>query len=513
MLKNQLMNKRKNPIMNVNFQRQIYLLLIFCFISLNCLSTYSDTIPPQHRVTLKEAHIGDREIDTKLLDSYELLPENIRQFYLQAREFFSGNSTADFNHPEILKAATKNDVMLMGGPLLGNLEMNRVIIWMRPSTSLPIVVKVKEISDGDEKLFVEKSVVPGKELQFILDGLAPDSKYSYTIEINRKEVAEGSFKTAPNSDAEGEFKLAFGSCFHKIGLHNPNLINQILSREPIAMMLLGDIAVDDRENQINMHRSDYQLRDVSKAWKNLAANVPLYTSWDDHDYFNNDLSGVPKGFIEADREAVRKVWQQNWNNPKNDQEGIYFNTQIGPVEIIMLDTRSLRQNNNRGKYGAYLGADQLKWLKKILKNSDAPFKVISSGTMWSDYITPGKDSWGTWDTLAREEMFSFIEAEKIAGVLLVSGDRHGARGFTIPRPSGFAFYEFEAASLGGVPGPDAMAKDTTYQLFGYHGNDEVAFGEFAFSTAKPNLQVTFRLINQYGKILEEHLITYDKLSP
>jgi alkaline phosphatase D len=124
--------------------------------------------------------------------------------------------------------------------------------------------------------------------------------------------------------------------------------------------------------------------------------------------------------------------------------------------------------------------------------------------MWSDFITPGKDSWGTWDTLAREELFNFIETEGISGVLLVSGDRHGARGFTIPRPSGFQFYEFQVASLGGVPGPVAMADDTSNQLFGYLGKDFIAFGEFTFDTSGDRPAVMFRLIDEHGQILEEH---------
>jgi len=156
--------------------------------------------------------------------------------------------------------------------------------------------------------------------------------------------------------------------------------------------------------------------------------------------------------------------------------------------------------------------EQFSWLKETLKNSEAEFKVISSGTMWSDYITPGKDSWGTWDTQTREEFFNFIEAENISGVLLTSGDRHGARGFTIPRQSGFAFYEFEVASLGGVPGPDAMAKDTTNQLFGYHGKDLIAFGEFTFNTTLPDPEVTFRLIHESGTVLYELTLTRSQLT-
>jgi alkaline phosphatase D len=479
----------------------------------NCLSASNDTIPPRHKVTLDEAHIGDLEIDTKLLDSYWLLPENTRAFYHSARAVFEGSPDADFTNTKIIEAAIKYNIPLIGGPMLGNLNADGVILWMRSSTTDPFVVKVTKQDGSIEKSYVMNPEVPGVEQRIMIDGLTSDTEYKYVIYSKKHRIAEGGFTTAPASDEKSIFKLAFGSCFHKIGLHNPNLITQILKSEPQAMMLLGDIAVDDRRNRINMHRSDYLLRDVSNPWRQLAGNVPLYASWDDHDYFDNDLGGIPKGFTEDDRTAVRTVWHQNWNNPENPNPGIYFNTHIGPVEMIMLDTRSFRENERRGEYGSYLGIEQFNWLKEILRNSEAPFKVISSGTMWSDYITNGKDSWGTWDTEAREELFDFIETEDIPGVLLVSGDRHGARGFTIPRPSGFTFYEFGVASLGGVPGPSAMAEDTAMQLFGYHGTETTAFGEFTFNTREDKPLVIFRLINEYGNILEEHYLPYSELTP
>ncbi len=490
---------------------RFFLLLLIVQISSNGFCSVNDTIPSRHKVTLPQAHIGNLEIDTKLMDSYVLLPENKREFYLNSRKVFTENSAADFTDEKILEAAQKFDLLLMGGPILGQLNSEGVSLWVRPSTNSPLIVKVNNPDLGIEKSFKQKSVKAGVEQRILLDGLLPDTEYKYAIFAKKSKVAEGSFTTAPPTDKNTLYRLTFGSCFHKIGLHNPNLVNEILKREPNAMMLLGDIAVDDRENQINMHRADYLLRDLSKAWSDLAANVPLYSAWDDHDYFNNDLSGIPQGFTNNDREKVREVWFQNWNNPVINEEGIYFNTRIGPVEVIMLDTRSCRDVNRRDEYGSYLGLEQIIWLKETLKNSDAPFKIISSGTMWSDYVTNGKDSWGTWDKQAREEIFSFIEEEKISGVLLISGDRHGARGFSIPRPSGFEFYEFEAASLGGVPGPDAMAKDTTNQLFGYHGTDAIAFGEFTFDTKADKPTVIFRLIDEFGTILEEHVLPYKQL--
>ncbi|MBN2395952.1 MAG: alkaline phosphatase family protein [Candidatus Atribacteria bacterium] len=498
----------------MRFKKLLYLYIIIAniFFSNNCFCQIKDPILPRHNVTLNEAHIGSAEIDTMLLNSYEVSPSNILRFYLDSRGVFE-KSNADFTSKQIVETALNNDTKLMGGPMLGDVKANGISIWFRPSNELPIHIKVIALNSDKESVYTLKPSAAGKEERLIINDLSPSMKYKYVVTSHDIIIAAGVFQTTPRIDEKKQVRVTFGSCFHKIGLHNPNLINSILKREPHAMMLLGDIAVDDRENNFSMHRSDYLLRDVSPAWKKLAANVPLYTSWDDHDYLNNDLSGVPEIFTKEDIEELRTLWRQNWNNPPNDAEGIYFNTRIGQVELIMLDTRSCREIEKRGEYGSYLGTEQMEWLKSVLKKSTATFKVISSGTMWSDYISNGKDSWGTWDIQAREEIFQLIEKEYISGVLLVSGDRHGARGFTIPRESGFKFYEFEPASLGGVPGPPSMANDTTNQLFGYHGKGLIAFGEFTFNMGVSKPQVTFRLIDEFGIIMEEHVLSYKMLTP
>ncbi|MEL6894997.1 MAG: alkaline phosphatase D family protein, partial [Planctomycetota bacterium] len=348
-----------------------------------------------------------------------------------------------------------------------------------------------------------------------ISGLSADHAYRFQIIRKDETIASGSFRTAPAPGRNGITRIAFGSCFHKIGLHNPNLIQSILARRPHAMMLLGDLAVDDRRQNINMHRADYQLRDVSSAWCDLVRNVPVYASWDDHDYLDNDLSGLAKGTTPDDRRALRDVWRTNWNNPASPKSanGIYFSSRIGDVEIIMLDTRSCRDIKRRGRADCYLGARQLKWLKQTLADSKATLKIISSGTMWSDFISNGKDSWGTWDPETRESLFQWIEDNEIPGVALVSGDRHGARGFRIPRPSGFSFYEFEPASLGGVSGPPAMAENCPHQLFGYGRDALIAFGEFVVDNSNQQPKITFRLIGESGNVLQEHPIAYQSLCP
>ena len=491
----------------------LYLLMVTVFTIGSCNTADTSYVAPHFDVRLKEAHIGNEEIDMKLLESYLSPPYWITDFYSEARSHLASNATARFTDVAIIRAAEKNQIAIMGGPLLGNLTENSITVWLRPATNNKLKINVKRPNDNKEKSFQINQVKAGTELRIVLNDLEPGCDYAYAVFTKAQKIAEGRFTTAPRANENAVFRVTFGSCFHKIGLHNPNLIQHILKRQPQTMMLLGDIAVDDRENRSNLHRSDYLLRDMSAPWQKLAANVPIYAAWDDHDYFNNDRGGVYGKYTEADRQAIREVWRENWNNPGNEGDGIYFNTRIGPVDIIMLDTRSCRENERRGEYGAYLGEAQQKWLLETLKTSTAPFKIISSGTMWSDYITPGKDSWGTWDTKGREEIYQLIEAEKIGGVLLISGDRHGARGFTIPRPSGYKFYEFEVATLGGVPGPSAMADDSSTQLFGYPGTGTIAFGEFTFDTTIDNPTVTFRLINQLGEILEEYIIKDKQLMP
>ena len=127
-------------------------------------------------------------------------------------------------------------------------------------------------------------------------------------------------------------------------------------------------------------------------------------------------------------------------------------------------------------------------------------------------MSKAKDSWGSWDIPGREEIFDFIEKNRIGGVLLLSGDRHGARGFKIKRPSGFTLHEFEAATLGGVPGPGPFAPDKSTQIFGYSGGLK-AFGEFTFDMSKPDPEVTFRLINEEAKELEKHTFRCSQLAP
>ncbi len=487
---------------------------LFCLIIFTVNQTTGQTYLNQfHR---EKARALDLQGSLHLLNLCEKQSENIQLIYKSAFNKFETN--LDYSFADLAKEndfrqfCEKNGMINLGGPMLGNVSPQGVNVWVR--TLYPTTVEVCVEGEGENKIFGPVNSSYETDLTAIVkvSGLKSDTKYKYNVKIDGKLLKtddETFFMTLPKENQAVKTNIAFGSCFHRWGLCNQRLSEQIRSRNPSAMLLNGDIAVQDRNNNIGMHRADYLLRDFHTAWKKLAASIPIYATWDDHDYFDNDLYNIPAGYTEDDKIAVCKVFRNSWNNPpygiEADNGGVFFRTRIGPADVIMLDNRYFREKNN------YLGDEQMKWLEEQLLDCKGPFIILSNGTMFSDFVSDGKDSWGAFDPEGREKIFSLIEKHKIGGVLLISGDRHGARGFRISRPSGFNFYEFGAASLGGRVGPPPIRADWNTQLYGVSG--EYAFGEFSFNTILPDPEVTFRLVHESGTVFYELTLSKSQLTP
>ncbi|MDQ8183301.1 alkaline phosphatase D family protein [Pelagicoccus sp. SDUM812005] len=449
-------------------------------------------------VSLKEAHQGTLEIDLRIMNQFKEQPRSVQDFYAAGRAALTGPDP-EAAIAEVCRAAGRRTI---GGPMLGDLTATGVAVWMHLPEADKVDVVVTRKGRSASKVF--KSAAAERIQSVRCEGLLPNTRYAYVVRDSKgRELGSGSFATAPAELSEDPFQIAFGTCFHKVGLHRPELMKLVQERGSKAMLVLGDSAVDDRKCDWGLINADYLLRNLSPVWQQLAANVPVFTSWDDHDYWHDDSSGTFSRGQSIDVDGLRKIWKRQWNNPDREarRKGVYFKTRMGPVDFICLDTRSCRLYEERGKLNSYLGAEQMAWAKQQIEESTAPFILLSSGTMWSDYISNGKDSWGTWDTEGREEIFQVIDAKKGSKVVLLSGDRHGARGFAIPRPGGKKIYEFEVATLGGVPGPEAFGEDRSAQLFGLPSRSW-AFSEFAFREVGGVPQATFRLVNERGEVLE-----------
>jgi len=500
--------------------------LAFCQLSYSQSSgKVKKTDPAQAALKAEQKKIKEAEknLDPKgnmeLLNRWGERPANIQNLYLAAWNVFAAkplNGTyADLaDDAKFSQLCRENGVIRLGGPMLGNVSATGVKIWIRTVTSSKVEVKVK--IGGSWKIFGPVQSTPETDMTAIVavTGLKPGTHYPYQVLVDGKAVtipANASINTPSDGKKPTKESIAFGTCFHRWGLGNQKQADAIVNRKPAAMLLYGDIAVQDRNNNIGLHRADYLLRDFFPAWQSLVASVPVYATWDDHDYFDNDLAGIPEGYTKEDKEKVWDVFRHAWNNPSygfgEKDKGVFLRTRIGPCDIIMLDHRYFRT----GEKGSFLGDEQMKWLEAQLLDCKGPFIILSNGTMWCDYVSDGKDSWGVNDPEGRERIFNLIEKNRIGGVLLISGDRHGARGFRIPRPSGYNFYEFEAGSLGGRTGPKPTDPEWLTQFYGISG--KYAFGEFSFDTTVPDPTVTFRLIGDDGSIIHELKLTRSQLTP
>ncbi len=460
-----------------------------------------------------------------LLDLWEKQPAGVEAVYGAAYRILRSKPQVSFadlaGDAEFQRLCQENKITHLGGPMLGNVSPEGVSVWLR--TISPAKVEVRVMVEGIEKTFgpVWTSLETDLTAVVPIEGLKPQTHYHYKVLVDGKSInipESAMILTAPEAAQTGRVRIAFGTCAHQIGLGNRKMANLIRSRQPAALLLGGDIAVQDKRSHFGLHRADYLLRDFYPAWQSLSSAIPVYSTWDDHDYYNNDVGGIPKSKAGVDRAGVWKVFRHAWNNPAygfgNKGRGVFFRTRIGPCDIIMLDNRYFRYT--RGDQYPFLGDLQMEWLFTQLLDCEGPFIILSCGTMWSDYVSNGKDSWGRWDPKGREKIFQFIEKNHIAGVLLISGDRHGARGFRIPRSSGFNFYEFEVASLGGLPaykysGPPITKPGWKTQLFGFGG--PYAFGEFTINATIPDPEITFRLIQEDAKVLYEITLKRSQLTP
>jgi len=168
------------------------------------------------------------------------------------------------------------------------------------------------------------------------------------------------------------------------------------------------------------------------------------------------------------------------------------------VHFIMLDGRYYRDQ----KGGSMLGPVQKAWLMDTLRNSKATFKILASPVPWSPGVKPGsKDTWDGFND-ERNEIFSFVHANQIDGVVLLAADRHRSDLRRIPRKDGYAFNEVMSSRLTNVHthGLVENAKGSEF-ILGY--NKKCSFGLLNFDTTAPDPTIKYTIVNIDGEAVGE----------
>jgi alkaline phosphatase D len=245
-------------------------------------------------------------------------------------------------------------------------------------------------------------------------------------------------------------------------------------------------------------RGRYKYNLLDENVRRFNAEVPQIWQWDDHEVVNNwsdskDLTAdaryteknVPLLIAHGAR-AFLEYAPMRYAGVE-ESERVYRSIPYGQLlDVFVLDMRSYRAGNsyNRqtapGPETAFLGAEQIAWLKNQLRESKAVWKVIASDMPLGLQVGDGTDAAGRprWENaangdgpvLGREfeiaDILSSIKRQRIRNVVWLTADVHYcAAHYYDPRAAQYQdfdpFWEFVAGPLNaGSFGPNAL--DNTF---------------------------------------------------
>ncbi len=408
-----------------------------------------------------------------------------------------------YEAPGYAEWAESHGTELVHGPLVGAVTDTSAKVWLRTAGKQPVDVVL--LTDSKEQ---RQTATPTAEtdytVELVFDNLQPSAAYQISVEIAEKKVAEGAFRTRQSPNDPGRLSIVLGGGAGFTPQYE-KMWATIENQQPDALFLLGDnVYIDDPEHQLT-NDYIYYRRQSQPEWRSLVSKTPTYAIYDDHDFGMNDC--VPGPFI--DKPAwKRPVWQtfrNNWANPYygggDEQPGCYFDTYLGDVHFIVLDGRFYRDKAG----GTMIGPAQKEWLLKVLSQSKGRFKVLASSVPWSPGVKPGsKDTWDGFKE-EREEIFSYIESQKIDGVVLLSADRHRVDIRKIKRPEGYDFVEIMSSRLTNVH-THGLVEDAKGSEFVYGYNKTPAFAKITFDTAAKTAAIHCEIIDIEGKTHYEYQV-------
>lgn len=316
----------------------------------------------------------------------------------------------------------------------------------------------------------------------VVDGLKPNTKYHYGIFASGYTTERGGFYFTTEPDGPARFKVAVASCMNGSTLPSQpswDIVHEQLNTgEANIELLVGDNMYTSQNPPSRDHYwfKYFEQRAVPQ-FTNVFRAFPTFATWDDHDYGPNDEDGTF-----AQKDVAREVYAALYPHPPFAGDGINYKftwagdaNAVGGAEFFMMDDRWGRdcpRTLPSGYVPKMYGATQFTWLKDSLLASKATFKVIANGS------TLGSECWGT----QKQALFDFITANKIGGVIFVTGDIHRSDVTQRTPAGGYPLYELISSGIGSPSTPA-----------------EYSFGIMEFDTTLADPTVTLKVINNPNK--------------
>lgn len=303
---------------------------------------------------------------------------------------------------------------------------------------------------------VATSAALGHTVKARVSGLRPHERYHYRFETRGAQSIPGEFRTAPPPGSNAPVRFAFFSC--QDFPHGWFNAHELLAREDVDFALnLGDYIYAEvyhraetavrrdtvgEARTLEQYRRKYAQARSDPSLRRMHARIPLVSTWDDHEVFNDYAGAALTGAARARRAAAYRAWFESMPTypTARGTSRIYRALPFGRVlDLFVLDERQYRAPqpcspgggppcDGLGDPRALLGLTQHRWLRAKLERSTAAWKVLGNPVMAmeskvSDTAYDGFDSWQGYP-VERATLLEFVRAKGIEDVVFATGDAH-----------------------------------------------------------------------------------------
>ena len=220
--------------------------------------------------------------------------------------------------------------------MIGHVSATTAMVWCRPAVAGRYILEVRP-EDHASQMRAPAEAMEKDDLcvTWKVEGLRPATRYQYSIhDASGTLIADHEcwFDTAPADGNDAQVCLAFGSCAHTKPLP---LWRQIEQRGAEGLVLLGDTPYIDSVDLATARRKHREFLSIPELAA-ISRHMPVWGTWDDHDFGANDSDGRLKGKEHSRRAFVEYRANESYGDR---DEGIYTKFRRGPVEVLLLDTR------------------------------------------------------------------------------------------------------------------------------------------------------------------------------
>ncbi|PSP54589.1 alkaline phosphatase [Halobacteriales archaeon QS_1_67_19] len=388
------------------------------------------------------------------------------------------------------RRTTQESISEPTGVKVGDIKGDRAVIWSRADRPARMIAEIATTPEFDDAETIrgpwalENNDFTAK---LDVDGLPQHEEIFYRVYFEdleqsdvRTEPLEGTFRTPPAGRRDVRFVWGGDVAGQGWGI-NPEfggyqIFETMRQVDPDFLIHSGDAvyaddplpeeqdlpdggtwanvttdAKTDVADTLDEFRGNYRYNLRDEHLRRFNAEVPVFAQWDDHEVLNNWYPGEalpednPHDVKSVDLLAARgqRAYLEYMPTRTRVGETHYDSFPYGPsLEVFRLDMRNFRGPNTTndqqtpGSETAFLGREQLDWLKRAIHTSDATWKVIAADQPIS-LVVPDGDDPPTYEAVAnaddgaaqgREleiaELLAFLEHVGERNVVWLTADVH-----------------------------------------------------------------------------------------